>query len=133
MRFGSVLLALVMAVAGSGCSSKEEKLVEQRLELRKALDAAYAAYGGGDIASRARADAQKDPKQENQAASQLLGEADRTVFEQYCISSGNGERLFNFSAKLDAWLKNEKNLDMCKKAAKASMKIAEMERKAAGR
>jgi hypothetical protein len=132
MRSPTVVTASLLALALAGCASNEEKLVDQRMAMRKALDGAYAAYGGGTMANQVRADAQKDPKQENQFAAQMAGEADRTMFEQYCIAAGSGERLFNFSAKLDAWLKDEKNLDLCKKAAKALLQVSELERKAAG-
>jgi hypothetical protein len=129
------LLAL-LAIIAIGCSSNEDKLIDQRAEARKALDAAYAAYGGGTIANNAREQARKEQergqkRKDGQYGVFLVGEMDRSFFEEYCLAIGSGDRPFNFSPKLEAWLKDERNVGLCRKAAKATLRAYDLERKLA--
>ncbi len=133
MRTLSPLVASAAIVLLASCSSPEEKLFERKMEARKALDAAYAAYGGGDLLAKAKAEAARSPSKESELAVQLASEADRTFFEGYCLAVGVGDRPFNLSPKLEAWLKDGKNHSLCEKAAKTARKVDELERRTAAK
>jgi outer membrane murein-binding lipoprotein Lpp len=126
----TLVAASLLAVALlAGCQSKEEKLIELRSELRGDLDALYARYGGGSLAKQAKADAERSGSAEEGSgtAGRLFGELDRSYFETYCLAHGRGERPFNLSGKLDAFMKDPANQEVCRDAAKLETRIRELE------
>ncbi|MEI7704121.1 MAG: hypothetical protein WCK73_05945 [Deltaproteobacteria bacterium] len=127
MRTPIAWAILATCLASAACTAKDDKLAGPRNELRQVLDAAYENYGGGALAAKAKAEAGEHSGAAAQHAALLVAEADRAVFEKYCIAAGKGEHLFNASVKLDEWLKNERNKETCRMAAKASAKLAEAE------
>ena len=126
----ALLAACSLAVAG--CKSDSEKLVDLRSDLRARLDALYARYGGSGLANDARADAEKpEADAGSSTAARLLGQLDRSYFEGYCLSWGRGERPFNLSGKLDAFMKDPSNQDACRDAAKLDVRVRDLEAKLA--
>jgi hypothetical protein len=130
MRLAPVLLATALLAA---CKSDAERLVDLRTELRTELDALYAAYGGGDLAGQARAEAQKAERPDEGAgvAARIVGELDRSYFEGYCLARGRGERPFSLSTRLEAFMKDAGNERRCRDAAQLAARIAELEAKPA--
>jgi hypothetical protein len=130
MRLAPLLLATALLAA---CRSDAERLVDLRTDLRAELDALYAAYGGGDLAGQARAEAQKAARPDEGAgmAARLVGELDRSYFEGYCLARGRGERPFSLSARLETFLKDPANERRCQGAARLAARIAELEAKPA--
>jgi outer membrane murein-binding lipoprotein Lpp len=124
-----VAAALVAVGLLAGCQSKEEKLIELRSDLRGDLDALYDRYGGGALAKEAKADAARSGSaDEGQGtAVRLFGELDRSYFETYCLAHGRGERPFNLSGKLDAFMKDPANQEACRDAAKLDARIRKLE------
>lgn len=132
----TLLAALAAAAALPACQSPRERLAERKLELRDVLDRAYAAYGGGSLANQARTDAERKGEGEEgeagRTAARFLGEMDRGYFEGYCLAVGRGERPFNLSGKLEAFMQAEENVAACRKAAKLDGEIRELEAKVGG-
>jgi hypothetical protein len=116
------LLALVAvsALTLSGCKSPEQKLVERRRDLRATLDGLYTEYARGA------------PPPEQGADTGLLGrvagEMGRAYFEHSCLAHGRGERPISLSARLDAFLAEERNAGTCRKAADLEVEVRELER-----
>jgi hypothetical protein len=129
----SLVAALVAVALLAGCKSDAEKLVDLRTQLRTELDSLYAAYGGSSLAGEAKAEAERAAKPEEGAgvAARLVGELDRSYFEGYCLSRGQGGRPFNLSAKLEAFMNDRANEERCRDAAKLQARIAELEAKVA--
>ncbi len=127
----SLVAALLAAGLLAGCKSDAEKLIELRSDLRARLDALYASYGGGSLASQAKTDAEGPGDEGASPAARLLGEMDRSYFEGYCLAHGRGERPFNLSGKLTAFMKDPANQEACAKAARLQLKVQELEAKVA--
>lgn len=127
----SLAAALTAATLLAGCRSDAEKLVELRSELRADLDALYARYGGGALANQARSDAEQPGKASEGAstAARLFGEMDRSYFEGYCLAHGRGERPFNLSGKLEAFMKEPANQEACHDAARLEARVRDLEAK----
>lgn len=124
---------LLAAVLVAGCRSDQEKLLDLRTELRTRLDELYSAYGGGSLAAQARSDAEEPERADegSATAARLVGELDRSWFEGYCLARGRGERPFNLSGKLEAFMSDPANERACRHAAKLQLRIAELEEKPA--
>jgi hypothetical protein len=123
---------LLAAALVAGCKSDQEKLIDLRTELRTKLDELYSAYGGGALAAQARSDAEERDADEGSAtAARVVGELDRSWFEGYCLARGRGERPFNLSGKLEAFMSDPANEEACRAAAKLQLRIAELEAKPA--
>lgn len=125
----SLVFALLAAAVLAGCKSDSEKLVDLRSDLRSRLDALYSRYGGGSLASQARSDAEKSASEGASTAARFLGEMDRSYFEGYCLAHGRGERPFNLSGKLDAFMKEPANQEACRDAARLEARVRELEAK----
>jgi hypothetical protein len=125
----SLVAAALLAGCLAGCQSKEERLIELRSELRGDLDALYGRYGGGSLAKQAKADAERSGTADEGSATavRLFGELDRSYFETYCLAHGRGERPFNLSGKLDAFMQEPANQEACRDAAKLEAKIRKLE------
>jgi hypothetical protein len=123
------LASLLAAAALAGCASNAERLVELRSDLRNRMDALYDRYGGGALASQARTDAQRAEGggEGAAAAARFLGEVDRSYFEGYCLAHGRGERPFNLSGKLEAFMKDTANREACRDAAKVEARLRALE------
>lgn len=129
----SFVAALLCAVLLVGCKSDAEKLIELRSDLRARLEELYGRYGGGALANQANADAREGATDDGRGtAARFLGEMDRSYFEGYCLAHGRGERPFNLSGKLDAFMKDGENQKACREAAKLASRIQELEAKAGG-
>ena len=116
---------LAAAIAGlallAACKSAQEKLVERRREQRATLDRLYAEYGGSGV----------EPKEEPGSAGivgRILGEADRSYFEQQCLALGRGERAFSLTAKLQGFLRRDDVQRDCRRSADLQMEIEALER-----
>jgi hypothetical protein len=116
------LLALLAAFALSlsGCKSPEQKLVERRRDLRAKLDALYAEY--------ARGASPPEPGADPGLLGRVAGEMGRAYFEHSCLALGRGERPITLSARLDAFLADERNAGACRKAADLELEVHELER-----
>lgn len=105
------MIAAISALCMSCTSSKEDRLVQTRLEQRRVLDRLYATYGGGQLAGElqketargvAEVDVQaaRDGNQNGAAAAKELlkvmgnavGEFDLAAFEAQCETLGGGQR-----------------------------------------
>jgi hypothetical protein len=123
---------LLLACALAGCASNAERLVELRSELRNRMDALYDRYGGGALANDAKADAEQEGGREGAStAARFLGEMDRSYFEGYCLAHGRGERPFNLSGKLEAFMKEPASREACREAAKLEARIRVLEARVA--
>ncbi len=117
-RLVAALAALALLAA---CKSPQEKLVERRREQRAVLDRLYSQYGGSGL----------EPKEEPGSAGivgQILGEADRSYFEQQCLAVGRGERSFSLTAKLQEFLRRDDVQRDCRRSADLQMEIDALER-----
>jgi hypothetical protein len=134
VRHDLLLVCLLVALLPTeGCRSSAEKALDARHERRQLLDDLYAAYGGGSIANWTRADAEQVAKEDAggaggaQLAVQVIGEFDRSYFEDYCLAIGRGDRPFTLSEKLVGFVKDPKNASRCRKAAALQAKAASIE------
>lgn len=133
MRRAALALAGLLALVA--CRSPEEKLIERRQALRTTLDELRERYGSSEVAADHRADREKDGAAEpgTGLVQRLVGELDRSHFEQYCLATGRGERAFAFSARLEAFVREEPNARRCREAARIEADVAALEREVAER
>jgi hypothetical protein len=126
-RLSSIVFAIALL---AGCKSDAEKLVDLRTDLRTTLEELYSAYRAPP--AQPRDDAQEPDRTDGAraTASRLVGELERSYFEEYCLARGRGERPLSLSAKLDAFMKEAANEKACRHAAKLAVRIAELEAKA---
>jgi hypothetical protein len=117
----AVLAALPIALGA--CRSPERQLVDTRRELRATLDGLYAEYSGRGERPPEGADAG--------VLGHLAGQMDRAWFEAQCIAVGRGERGLSLSARLEAFLSEDRNARACRKAADLQLEADELERKVA--
>lgn len=125
-------LAIALLGAGlllSGCKSDQEKLIDLRSELRADLDALYARYDGGAQAPGAGDDSAGAEQDGRATAARFFGQLGRSYFDGYCLAHGRGERPFNLSGKLEAFMEDASNQKACRKAAKLELRIRELEEK----
>ena len=127
-RLRPCLVAIALLAA---CKSDSERLLDLRTELRTKLDRLYATYGGGAFAAQAKTEAQKSGQADegSATAARLVGEMDRAYFEGYCLARGRGERPFNLSGKLEAFMTDSANEEACRDAAKLQARIQDLEAK----
>jgi hypothetical protein len=128
-RLYPIIFAVVVLAA---CKSDAEKLVDLRTDLRTTLEELYSAYRAPPAPPK---DDPREPERTDVAhatASRLVGELERSYFEEYCLSRGRGERPFSLSAKLDAFMKEAANEKACRHAAKLEARIAELEARGSG-
>ncbi len=112
------LLAAAAALAvATACKTPEQRLVDRRHELRETLDRLYSEYAPTDATP-------SDPG----LVGRIMGEADRTYFEQHCLAIGRGERPFALSGKLDAFMKDPAHAHACRKAADLDVEIDGLQR-----
>ncbi len=124
-------LVLAAIVLTSGCRSDAEKLVDLRTELRTKMDELYAAYGGSSLAQQASSEPRRsDGGDDGGTAARFIGELDRSYFERFCLARGRGERPFNLSGKLEAFMKDAANEKACRDAARLEARIAELDARA---
>jgi len=133
MRLHPIVFVLLLVAA---CKSDAEKLVDLRTDLRTTMDELYAAYGGSDLANQARAQAGEPdgpggPDGAPGIGARLMGEMDRSYFEQYCLARGRGERPFSLSGKLETFMKEPAHEKACRDAARLATRIAELQAKTA--
>lgn len=127
-------LAAALALGLSACKTPEQRLVDRRHELRATLDGLYGAFGGSDLARAGQGlEAQGAPPAEAGLVGRLMGEADRSYFEQQCLAIGRGERPFSLSGKLDTFLKDPEHARDCRRAAELALDVAALERELATR
>jgi hypothetical protein len=119
------LLALLasLPLALGACRSSERQLVDTRRELRATLDRMYADYSSHGERPAAGGDAG--------VLGHLVGQVDRAYFEAQCIAVGRGERGLSVSARLEAFLSEDRNARACRKAADLQLEVDELERKVA--
>jgi hypothetical protein len=116
--------ALAVAVfALLACRTPRETLVDRRAELRKTLDQLYADFGGTE------AKAENPEEKTGGVLGQVFTRVDRSYFERQCLAVGRGERPVELSAKLDAFLQDEKNANRCRKAAELQDEVDRLEGK----
>ena len=126
----AVAVLAAAALALTGCSSPEQKLVERRRDLRARLDRLYAEYGGSGTGSEA--EAQKGAA-EGGIVGRMLAEVDRAHFEQYCLAIGRGERPFSVSGRLEAFVQEPGHARECRKAADLALEVESLQREVGGR
>lgn len=119
-----VLLAAVGALAFAACKTNEQKLVDRRRDLRATLDRVYADYTAG-------AAPKPDDGSDAGVFGRIAGEVDRAWFESQCLAVGRGERSINLSARLEAFLKEDRNARACREVADLDADVAALERKVA--
>lgn len=129
------VLALAALLALAACSSPEEKLLERRQELRATLDELHARYRSSEAPREPRPEAPAESGDGTGAGvvQRLVGELDRSHFEQYCLAMGRGERAFSFSGRLEAFVREEPNARACREAARLETEVAALEREVAAR
>ena len=124
----ALALALVAALA---CRSPEEKLVDRRNELRRALDGLYADYGRA-AAEPAQADGAAPDDAANAAPAgvvgRFVGQLEHAHFDETCLAVGRGERPFVLSDRLAAFVADGANADRCRRAARIQAEVAALER-----
>jgi hypothetical protein len=129
----AVALALLAVLA---CRSPEEKLVDRRNELRRALDGLYADYGRSD-AEPAKGDAAAPADAAGAAPAgivgRFVGQLEQTHFDETCLAVGRGERPFVLSDRLAAFVADGANADRCRRAARIQAEVAALEREVAQR
>jgi hypothetical protein len=120
------LLALLAACAALAvaCKTPEQKLVDRRRELRTTLDRAYGDYA----ASAGKSQEGGDPG----LFGRVAGEVDRAYFESQCLAVGRGDRPVSLSARLDAFLKDDRNARACRKAADLQLEVDALEKQVSG-
>jgi hypothetical protein len=121
LRSLAAAVAIVAVAALAGCKTPEDKLVDLRRDQRATLDRLYSEYGGIGVERR----------EETGSAGifgRILGEADRSYFEQQCLAVGRGERPFSLSAKLDELLRREDVQSDCRRSADLQREIDELQR-----
>ncbi len=116
--FRATLAALALAAAA--CKTQAQKLVDRRHELGDVFERLYAEYAPADGAAPAAADAG--------LVGRVIGEMDRTYFEQHCLAIGRGERPFALTGKLEAFMKEPAHTRACRKAADLQLEIGALER-----
>lgn len=123
-RLLPLLLALPLLVAS--CKTPEEKLVDRRRDLRSVLDRLHEEY---------RHDGQPDRKDDGAGGvvGRIFGELDRASFEQGCLAAGRGERTFDLSGRMEAFLKDGGHERACRKAADLELQIGALEREVSAR
>lgn len=133
MRCAALVVAAALALAA--CSSPEEKLLERRQALRARLDELHQRYATTEVAAGPRADPDEGrPAEPGPGLVQrLVGELDRSHFEQYCLATGRGERAFALSARLEGFAREESNARGCRDAARIEAEVATLEREVAAR
>ncbi len=111
-------LAALAALAS--CKTREEKLVDRRRDQREMLDRLYSEYE----ASAA------EPKDQGSTGfiGRIMGEADRSYFEQQCLAVGRGERPFSLSGKLEGFLRGDTVQRDCRRSADLQLEIDALER-----
>jgi hypothetical protein len=116
-----LLAALPLALAA--CRTPEQELVDSRREQRGTLDRMYADYSARGA----------KPKEGEGAdvLGHVVGQVDRAYFEGQCLALGRGERGFNLSPRLEAFLAEERNAAACRKAADLQLEIDALEEKVA--
>jgi hypothetical protein len=129
-RVAALLAALPLALSLAACKTPEQKLVDRRHALRATLDRLYGSYGGSDLARPPPAEG--GAAQDGGILGRALGEVDRSYFESQCLAVGRGERPFALSGKLDAFLRDERNAQECRRAADLRGEIDALERQVAG-
>lgn len=132
-RLIATALLGALLLATGGCKSDSERLIDLRAELRADMDELYARYGGGELATRDGEDAADEGSGADgrDVTARLFGQIDRSYFESYCLAHGRGERPFNLSGKLEAFMKDPSNQEACREAAKLDARIRELEAKVA--
>jgi hypothetical protein len=114
-------LLCVLSLALGACKTPEQKLVDTRRELRATLDRVYADYSARGA----------KPKEDAEPGvlGHVAGQVDRAYFESQCLALGRGERGFNLSPRLEAFLAEERNADACREAADLQLEIDALEQK----
>ncbi len=126
------LLALAAIGAVAACSSPEEKLLARRQELRETLDELHARYASEAPAGE-RPPAEPAGAGGGGLVQRLVGEIDRSHFEQVCLATGRGERVFSFSGRLEAFVREERNARVCREAATLEAEVGTLEREVTAR
>lgn len=127
------LLALAAIGALAACSSPEEKLLDRRQELRETLDELHARYASDAPAGERPAAEPGAAEGGGGLVQRLVGEIDRAHFDQVCLGTGRGERVFSFSGRLEAFVREERNARACREAARLEAEVAGLEREVAAR
>jgi hypothetical protein len=118
------LLALALPLVLTACKTPEQKLVDRRRELRASLDRVYADYAARPEGAQ--------PEGEAGVLGRITGEVDRAYFERQCLAAGRGERTIALTAKLDAFLKEERHARACREAADLDAEVSALERQVNG-
>jgi hypothetical protein len=131
-----ITIIALAALATLACRSPEEKLVDRRNELRRALDGLYAEYGRAD-ADRAKGEA-AEPREAGAAPAggfvgRFVGRLEQSHFDETCLAIGRGERPFVLSDRLAAFVADAGNADRCRRAARVEADVAALEREVAER
>lgn len=115
--------AALAAALALGCRTPEQRLLDARRDLRATLDDLYA-----DYREAAAPEGGEDPG----LLGRLVGEVDRSWFEQQCLALGRGERPVGASARAEAFLHERGNARACRKAADLQLEIEKLERETEG-
>lgn len=129
MRRAALAVAALLALGA--CSSPEEKLLERRQALRARLDELHQRYASAAAGEPRGAPEEGEPG--GGLVQRLVGELDRSHFEQYCLATGRGERAFALSARLEAFAREASNARGCRDAARLEAEVATLEREVAAR
>ncbi|MDP2340906.1 MAG: hypothetical protein Q8O67_08115 [Deltaproteobacteria bacterium] len=134
------LSAVVVVVALSACTSKEEDLFSLRRDNRAALDGLYDGYGGGALAGEVKREMDKGVDEarthrDPEAAVELLKvlgnmatEVDRVAFEEQCLELGRGGRPVILNDKGKAFFARGDVERACAAIAVRAVKIQTLER-----
>jgi hypothetical protein len=127
MRLRPLAAALGAVALLAACKSPQEKLLERRREQRETLDRLYARLGSAGGAKKEEGGGSAG------LVGRILGEADRTYFEQQCLALGRGERTLALSQQLDEFLQREDVQRECRRSVDLQLEIEELERVTAAR
>ncbi len=130
-RIAAVLAAVLLVLA---CRSPEERLVDRKNDLRRALDGLYAEYGhaeadgAGDGGEGAPGGADARGTGPAGVVGRFVAELDRGHFEETCLSVGRGERPFILSDRLAGFVADPGHAEGCRRAAHIAADVAALER-----
>ena len=126
-----IVAAAVALLAALACRSPEEKLVDRRNELRRALDTLYADFGRAS-AEPAKTDSPGREAAEAAPAAGVVGRfvsrLEQTHFDETCLAVGRGERPFVLSDRLATFVGDPAHVDRCRRAARIQAEVAALER-----
>ena len=126
LRRHAAAVSLAILAALAGCKSPQERLLDRRRDQRATLDRLYSEF------RESEAEAKKEEAGAAGIVGRLLGEVDRSYFEQQCMAVGRGERPLALSAKLEEFLQRADVQSDCRRSADLQLEIDALQKDTSG-